>query len=92
MQVDSTVLLTTNFDPAIYWSSPWVPNWFGETHNQGDDIAGTASSPVYFNQMCYVANRTSGCNTPSSYSLHNTLPSRYGDQQDYSFEIQVWTL
>lgn len=43
---DSQLLLNTSFDPAISWSAPWMPEWEGEVHAQGDDMPGSTSAPT----------------------------------------------
>jgi hypothetical protein len=91
MEKDNTTLLQTNFDPIVEWSSPWSPQFFGETHDPGDDIAGTSSSPVYFSNLCIVTSRSGGCSTTPSLSTDSDL-SRYHvawDNQNQKFH--VWT-
>lgn len=91
MEKDNVTLLTTNFDPIVWWSSPWSPQFFGETHDPGDDIAGTSSNPVYFSNLCIVTSRSGGCSSTPSLSLASDL-SRYHnawDSQNHKFH--VWT-
>jgi hypothetical protein len=77
MYVDNSTLLTTNFDPTTVWAAPWDPEWQGETHDLGDDVAGTTSQPVYFTNMCLRTSRNQGCTTtPSNVTLH-TDDTRY---------------
>lgn len=91
MEKDNVTLLTTNFDPAVSWTSPWSPQFLGETHDPGDDIAGTSSNPVYFSNLCIVISRSGGCSSTPSLSLYSDL-SRYHnawDSQNHKFH--VWT-
>ena len=91
MSLDSSVKLSTNFDPAVWWSAPWTPQWEGETHDPGDDIAGTSSSPVYFSSMCYKPNRSSGCVTPSGLTVSSTLSRYHVAWNTQNTKFHVWT-
>lgn len=88
---DSTMYTQTTFDPAVSWTAPWVNEWEGETHDPGDDMPGTASSPEHFSYLQYKACRGCGFQTPSGLQL-SCVCSRYSyawDTQNYSFHI--WT-
>lgn len=92
MWLDSTKLASTNFDPIVEWTSPWSPQWFGETHDPGDDIAGTSSSPVYYSSLCIVTSRSGGCSTtPSGLVIYDSY-SRYHIAWDTTnSKFHVWT-
>lgn len=92
MEVDSTTILTTNFDPTVYWSAPWSPQWFGETYDLGDDIAGTAASPVYFSGLCLRTSRSGGCTTSPSNLTTFVDSSRYHAKWDTAnSKFHIWT-
>jgi len=91
MYVDTTKILESNFDPAVSWTPGWQPQWEGETHDPGDDIPGSSSSPVYFSNMKIIATRGGPWVTPSGLTGSSTH-SRYGfawDTQNTKFHI--WT-
>ncbi|MFZ5920830.1 MAG: hypothetical protein ACOYY3_07245 [Chloroflexota bacterium] len=91
MYVDTTLLLTTNFDAGINWTPGWVPQWEGETHDPGDDVPGSQTSRVYFSNMKIIASHGGPWVTPSGLTGSSTS-SRYGfawNSQDSKFNI--WT-
>lgn len=91
MQVDTTTILTTNFDPALYWHSGWEAQWEGEVHDGGDDIAGTPSSPVYFSNLKWQTTPGGSWVTPTGLSGGSDSP-RYGFQWDIqNSKFHVWT-
>lgn len=91
MQVDTTTILTTNFDPALYWHSGWNAQWEGEVHDGGDDIAGTPSSPVYFSNLKWQTTPGGSWVTPTGLSIGSDSP-RYGRQWDIqNSKFHVWT-
>jgi hypothetical protein len=94
MVVDtSTLLLTTDFDPELVWTTPWVPEWEGETHHTGDNMPGTASARTYFSSMLVTTSRGGGAVTPSGLTVSVSNPgTNYGvawDTVDSKFDI--WT-
>ncbi len=92
MQVDSTTILTTNFDPTVNWTAPWSPQWLGETHDLGDDIVGAATSPVYFSGLCLRTSRSGGCTTSPSNLTTEVDSSRYHAKWDIAnSEFHIWT-
>lgn len=92
MYVDSTIVLTTNFDPITVWSSPWQGNWYGETHDAGDDIAGTSSALVYFSGLCLRTARNQGCTTsPSGVTFYSGLSRYHEAWNTVNSKFHVWS-
>jgi hypothetical protein len=77
MQAGGTSLARTNFDPAVWWSAPWVPEWEGEAHQYGDDMPGTSTSRTSFSNMTIKTCRSCGFTTPSGLSISSDS-TRYG--------------
>lgn len=87
----STLLATTNFDPAFVWTGPWVPEWEGETHDNGDDMPGSSTSPTYFENMYIKTCRSCGLSHPTGQSLSSDS-SRYGVAWNTTnVEFHIWT-
>lgn len=90
MEINSTVLLKTKWDPKNNWTSPWMPEWEGETHWTKDDVPGTASSPVYFSNM-----RIKKCKT-CAWSWATLTASSTSSRYAYKWDTQngkfhIWT-
>ncbi len=90
MNMDSTTLLTTNFDPAVSWSPGWMPEWEGEVHDNGDDMAGSSSSPAYFSNIQIIPCRSCGWTTPSGLTISSDS-SRYGYAWNSNTQFHIWT-
>ncbi|MHB8378744.1 MAG: hypothetical protein ACYDB2_02355 [Acidimicrobiales bacterium] len=93
MYVDNNTYLldTTNFDPAFSWTAPWVPQWSGETHAQGDDMPGSASAPTYFSNLLIKRCRSCSLTTPTGMTL-NVTSTRYGVAWDsVNSKFHIWT-
>jgi hypothetical protein len=89
---DAYQLLTTDFDPAVEWTSPWIPEWEGEVHGSLDDIPGTASAPTYFSNVSIKTCRSCSITTPTGLSLFSQNATRFG----YAWvtpdsEFDIWT-
>lgn len=91
MRVDSNTLLTTSFDPAVRWLPPWDAQFFGEVHDNGDDIVGSAASPVYFSSIKVITGRSSGWVTPGTMYTYIDS-SRYAQAWDTRYsKFHIWT-
>jgi hypothetical protein len=92
MTVGSSTFLTTDYDPILYWSAPWQAQWFGETHDRGDDMPGTSSNPAYFSSLLIRTCRGCGLTTPSGVSLSDTYTTRYGEAWNTTnSKFHIWT-
>lgn len=49
--VNTTVLLQTNFDTFSSWTQPYLVSWSGETNYTASDVPGTSSAPARFSSM-----------------------------------------
>lgn len=81
MMVGSTTYLITDYDPILYWGSPWQAQWFAETHQYGDDVPGTATNPAYVSSLQIKTCRSCGPTTPSGVVLYNNS-ARYAEGWD----------
>jgi hypothetical protein len=91
MYVDTTLLLTTNFDAGVNWTPGWNPEWEGETHDPGDDVSGTPSNPVYFSIMGIITSRGGPWVTPSGLTGSSTS-TRYGFAWNITnSKFRIWT-
>lgn len=87
----STLLGTTNFDPAFVWTGPWIPEWEGEVHVYGDDMPGTSAAPTYFSNMYIKTCRSCGLSHPTGLSVSSDS-SRYGVAWNTTnSEFHIWT-
>lgn len=89
---DSNVITGTPFDPGVEWGAqPWDREWNGETHDRGDDMPGSAASPVFFTNLLYKNCQGCAWVDPGLRATLNTLPERYGLQQDAGSSFHIWT-
>jgi hypothetical protein len=85
-------ILETDFDPAVSWSSPWIPQWDGEVHSLSDNIPGTSSSPTYFSNLTIKTCRGCSGTAPTGETLMNQDSSRYGVAWDTTnSKFHIWT-
>lgn len=88
MMIDNSVGDITNFNPSLYWSEPWSPEWEGETHDAGDDMPGTSGNPTVFSNMDWLQ----GNNWLSTSGLSvSSTSSRYGVSQASGTQFNIWT-
>lgn len=90
MLVGNTIVLTTSYDPILYWGSPWHAEWFAETWYPGDDVVGSASSPAYFSQLGIQTCRSCALATPGALTMLSTNP-RYRFATDSASRFHVYT-
>ncbi len=93
MYVGSSTLLTSSFDPTIAWGSPstWEPEYEGETHDNGDDMPGTATSQTYFQNMAIKTSvNTETWTAPSGLTVSSDS-SRYSAVKDSNSQMRIWT-
>jgi hypothetical protein len=91
MVANGNNLVTSNFDPVVSWTAPWIPEWEGETHYSGDDVPGTSASPTYFSNMGIITGRSGPPVNPSGLSLHNN-DSNFGAAWDISqSKFHIWS-
>lgn len=84
-------LITSSFDPGLAWSAPWVPEWVGEVHYQGDDVPGTSSSPTYFSNLGIKTSRGGSVVNPSGITL-STSNTNFGVAWDTSqSKFHIWS-
>jgi hypothetical protein len=84
-----TTLAVTNFDPAVYWSGPWIPQFFGETRHCESDVPGVAGNRVAFTSVRKMA-RDGTWSSISSLTLPAADCTRYHrnwSTQPTSFQI-----
>ena len=89
MWKDGTSILTTNFDPIIAWGG-MVPEFFGETHDSGDDMPGGFFIPAQYSSMSMVTSRTSGWVSTTQLTSRNTNSARYAEGVGTS-SMNIWT-
>lgn len=89
---DSFPIGVTPFDPGAAWGpQPWGRKWTGETHDNGDDMPGSAASPVFFTNLRYMNCAACAWVDPGIPANVNDLPARYGLQQDAGSSFRIWT-
>jgi hypothetical protein len=86
-----TTLDQTTFDPAVSWTGPWIPEFFGETKHCESDVPGVAGNRVAYTSVQKMA-RDGTWSSISSLSLPspNCTSSRYHRNwsvQPTSFQI-----
>jgi hypothetical protein len=90
MGMDGTTYLSSSFDPPFYWWSPWEAQWDGEVHDLGDDIAGTASHPVYFSNLSWQTSAGGSWVMPWGLDLVSDS-DRYAYAWDSDDQFHIWT-
>ena len=91
MDSDGYPLLTTPWDPVAEWTTPWVPQWEGETAFPGDNVPGSASTPAHFTSMEIKTTRGGGVSNPSGLSVSSTS-TNYGVAWDtVNSSFHIWT-
>ena len=86
-------MLTSSFDPTIAWgpAATWEPEYEGETHDNGDDMPGTASSPTYFQNMAIKTSvNTETWAAPTGLTVSSDS-SRYDTAWDTNSQMHIWT-
>lgn len=90
MKIDKFVKISTNFDPTLVWPAMRA-QWEGETHDDGSDIAGTLTDPVYFSGMGWRTTPGRPWVIPTGLTVSSDI-TRYDvawDTQNQTFH--VWT-
>lgn len=90
MAMNGTVLATTNFDPAIDWAAGWTSDFMGETHDGGDDVAGTATSKAVFSNIGIKTCRSCSYTAPTGYNTFKDS-TRYDLTVDSATQVSIWT-
>ena len=80
----------TNFNPVGIWSTPFKPQWEGETHDPGDDVPGTASNPTTFANLEWELTANSGFSGVSGIVFSSGSP-RYGISSSNQSQFNIWT-
>lgn len=92
MWYGNNLIASTPFDPGVEWGAqPWGRRWSGETRDPGDDMPGSAASPVFFTNLLYQNCQNCAWKDPGIPATVNTLPTRYGLQQDAGSSFHIWT-
>lgn len=93
----TTQLTHTSYDPALWWSTPWIPEFYGETHHCQSDIPGTTSNRVTFSNVekKSSAGSWSQINDLLLHKVNVCSNDRYNkqwDTQPNSFDIWTYPL
>jgi hypothetical protein len=86
-----TTLDQTTFDPAVSWTGPWIPEFFGETGHCESDVPGVAGNRVAYTSVKKMARDGTWSSIPSlSLPTPDCTNSRYHRNwsvQPTSFQI-----
>jgi len=91
MYMDGSAVLTSSFDPAAYWGTPWTYQFEARTHDWNDDVPGIPGSVTYFNNLGYMTCNGCGFSGTAGLGYQNPQPSRYRVVQDSNTEFHVYT-
>lgn len=83
---------TFNFDAAVSWTSPWIPEFAAETKNPNTDIVGVASGHAKFNELRQVS-RTGAFSVISGIhrAERNSVFRYHTDASGLPGRFEVWT-
>ncbi len=90
MLKDGSTLQSTNFNPIGVWSQPFEPDYEGETHDNGDDVAGTSSNPTFFLGMAWQQTAGGSYQDISNVGISSDS-SRYGYKWYDPISMEIWT-
>jgi hypothetical protein len=83
---------TFNFDAAVSWTAPWIPEFAAETKNPNTDIVGVASGHAKFNELRQVS-RTGAFSIINGIAAaeRNSVFRYHTDASGLPGRFEVWT-
>lgn len=91
MYWNANLLDTTSWDPYAVWSGANQAQYFGETHDRGDDVPGTSANVLQFTNAS-VQDAFTGTNVAPAALNHNVTPgTRYYSWVWSNMALDIWT-
>jgi hypothetical protein len=89
--IDQTTWFYTPFDPAAFWSTPFVQLYEGEVGYREANIPGVATAKTGFNYMQYINSSNQWVSSPCNLYTVNDNPNRWTQETVECDWRRIWT-
>ena len=90
--IDNTLFLQSTWNPFVYWPTPFLAQYSGETHHNASDVPGSLTAKADFSSMT-VQNWDDDnfYGTCGFVTLYPVAAPRYATDAPACNHVRIWT-